>query len=98
MIAANVVRFDPPRPRRLIDRHITVTIFLDQYATRKIEKVVRFRNLPDAISKLTGREKEELPFLKTATFGDEPSPKGCYRTNTNLVLIDGVEVDSSPNR
>ncbi len=70
-----------PAPRRVVDRPITLTVFPDKFARSKREKVIRFRNIPDAMGKRTAATKGELPWLKFALFGDQPSPKGCYRTN-----------------
>ncbi|MEQ8482961.1 MAG: DUF5906 domain-containing protein [Pseudomonadales bacterium] len=37
--------------------------------------------------------KENLPWLKLATFGNRASANGCLRTNSNLVSVYGVEGD-----
>src|SRR6266568_695159 len=83
----------PPAPRRVIDRSITVTVFPDRYGRTKREVVIRFRSLPEAMGKRTAASKDKLPWLKQGVFGDEPSAKGCYRTNANMLAIDGVEGD-----
>ena len=37
--------------------------------------------------------KQDLPWIKLARFGDERSPKGCYRTDKNVLALTGVELD-----
>lgn len=91
MPEANVVPLS--QPARPLDRRLTVTVFRDQAAKTKQDKVIAFRDLAEAIPKLGAPHKESLPWLKLATFGDEASDKGCLRTNTNMRWIDGVEAD-----
>jgi AAA domain/Primase C terminal 2 (PriCT-2) len=83
----------PSAPHRVIDRSITVTVFPDRYARSKREKVIRFRGIPNAMGKRTAASKDKLPWLKLATFGNEASARGCYRTNANMIAIDGIEGD-----
>jgi AAA domain/Primase C terminal 2 (PriCT-2) len=93
MSVPNVVPLNRPAPRRVIERAITATVFPDKLARSKREVAIRFRSLPDAMGKRTAPSKDKLPWLKLATFGDDPSAKGCYRTNANMLAIDGVEGD-----
>lgn len=37
--------------------------------------------------------KQDLPWIKLAKFGDQRSPKGCYRTDKNVLALTGVELD-----
>jgi predicted P-loop ATPase len=76
-----------------IDRRITITRFPNKYAQKKREYVIRFRSLVPVIEKRTAAKKTLLPFMKLATFGDEKSAAGCYRTDANMKTIDGIEVD-----
>lgn len=88
MPVENVVPISPA-----VDRRIRVTVFLDKFAKTKKERVIRFRNLLPLMEKRSAARKSLLPFIKLATFGDEKSDAGCYRTNDNMISIDGIEVD-----
>lgn len=73
---------------------ITVTTFLDRFATSKTEHDLSFDDFCAAID---GAEpsaaKEALPLIKLGRFGDTANDKGCLRTNDNLQTATGVEID-----
>jgi hypothetical protein len=81
-------------PQPALDVHqIAVTFFDDKFAFVKYEDRLTLPDLAEEIRTLTDTSKKKLPWLKLAQFGDTPSPKGCLRTNENLLEITGVEVD-----
>ena len=81
-------------PQPALDVHqIAVTFFDDKFAFVKYEDRLTLPDLAEEIRTLTDTAKTKLPWLKLAQFGNTPSSKGCLRTNANVVLITGVEVD-----
>jgi putative DNA primase/helicase len=76
-----------------LDRPLDVTIFPTGTAFQKIPKRVSLRKLAEVISKREASSKDKLPWLKLGRFGDVKTSKGSYRSNANLLQIDGVEVD-----
>ena len=72
---------------------ITVTFFLDQFAKTLNREDMTLPELRDRIIKKTAATKEELPWLKFATFGDKRSNKGSLRNDKNVVAVHGCEMD-----
>ena len=56
------------------DFHFAVTFFLNYAATRKTEGQWTLAKLARRIETTTAREKDHLPWLKLATFGDTKTP------------------------
>jgi len=70
------------------------TIFQNVQGTKKVQKngtwgdLIRLMNHPPAYL-----SKQNCPLIKLATFGDERSPKGSFRTDKNMLTITGIEGD-----
>jgi hypothetical protein len=75
------------------DTTVTVTEFFDQYAGRKRETVITLADLADRLRKTTQRQKETLPWVKMARFGDAKTDKGSLRHDANILAITGIEAD-----
>jgi hypothetical protein len=71
----------------------SVTIFRDWNAYDKVERVVTIAEFIEMVSSAGAACKDELPWVKLATFGDLKSQYGCLRTNENTRLVYGVEGD-----
>jgi hypothetical protein len=93
MAGGNVVPINRPRPRRVIDRRITITKFPNAKAFRKSEKTVSPRKIAEWIVKRRAASKAKLPFIKLATFGDQRTRKNCLRSNANVLWINGIEAE-----
>jgi archaellum biogenesis ATPase FlaH len=70
-----------------------VTRFNDAGARQAFRHLVPLRGLVPKIAARRAASKERLPWLKLATFGDQPSPKGSLRHNGNVLAVDGIEGD-----
>jgi hypothetical protein len=75
------------------DRRFTITIFPDQYAKTKAERQVTFAELAALIHGTKKARKDQLPWLKLATFGDKRTVHNCLRNNKNVLLCSGIEVE-----
>src|SRR5262245_11172571 len=58
-----------------------VTLFPDQWAKSKDEQWMSLNELADLIGHTTAPSKNELPYLKLASFGDNRTDKNCLRSN-----------------
>lgn len=77
-----------------LDTHqFVVTIFPDNFARTKIQRLMTLLELQYLIRTTTAPSKDALPLLKLAEFGDVASGKGCLRTNANMGDISGIEVE-----
>ena len=77
-----------------LDINLTVTEFSDAKAKRKKERRLSLRELAPAIAKRGAPSKQELPWLKLATFGEVPSVRGgSLRHDANILAVNGVEGD-----
>lgn len=76
-----------------LDRLLTVTQFADAGSKRQRRQTVSLRQLADTIAETRAAAKSSLPWLKLATFGDVPTPKGALRHDANLTGVEGVEGD-----
>jgi hypothetical protein len=75
------------------DVQVPVTFFSDYAARSKTEARVTLSVLAHRIAKTTAPEKEKLPWLKLARFGQVATPQGSLRHNQNVLGISGVEGD-----
>ena len=89
----------PPPPQTVPQsaqpvQRIPVTLFQDRYA-RTCEQ--RELTLLEIIAMLrdppTANQKDHLPLLKLATFGNLPSAKGSLRHDLNVLSVTGCEID-----
>jgi hypothetical protein len=77
-----------------LDRPITWTKFFDQTGRGKEEHTGALREIGALARDTTAAVKDDLPWIKLATFGDQRSPKGdSLRNNANVLSISGVEGD-----
>lgn len=77
----------------LLDREIPHTQFKDAAAKQAFRHLVSLQDLAKKIAKRRAKYKNQLPWLKLATFGDAPTAKGSLRHNANVTAIDGIEGD-----
>jgi hypothetical protein len=73
--------------------NVTVTLFHNYAARTKREECVAPAELIETIKSTTASNKDALPWLKLARFGDNPSKNGCLRYNSNVTEITGLEGD-----
>lgn len=77
-----------------LDRLITVTRFPTMGAKVKYEMETSLRDFAQYLPTIWAVSKERLPWFKLASFGDKrKAGSNCLRSNENMLLIDGVEVD-----
>jgi AAA domain/Primase C terminal 2 (PriCT-2) len=73
------------------DRSHLVTFFPNYAASTKTEERLTLEELAQRVRTITAAEKDRLPWLKLARFGDKES--GSLRTNENVVRVTGAVVD-----
>ena len=76
-----------------LDRPIDVTVFPSDKASSQSRKRISLRDLAAIVNDYIAPSKSALPLIKLATFGEKITPAGCYRSNANMIAIDGVEGD-----
>ena len=72
---------------------ITVTFFPDFGASSKREQTLTLDELAAVIRTTTKPQKDQLPWLKLARFGDVTTEKLSLRHDANMPLITGIEGD-----
>ncbi len=80
-------------PPNVTTDSVTVTFFPTYAASTKREEACTLPALAERIRTTTASEKERLPWLKLARFGEAPSAANCLRHDENVVAITGVEAD-----
>ena len=81
-------------PVSALDRTITITRFPTMGAKVKFEIQASLREFAPYLLTIWGLSKDRLPWFKLASFGDKrKAGSNCLRSNENMLLIDGVEVD-----
>jgi hypothetical protein len=70
-----------------------VTFFPDSTGSSFTTENIYIWDLRDLICNTAAATKEQLPWLKLATFGDQRSDKNSLRHNDNIIAINGVEGD-----
>jgi hypothetical protein len=70
-----------------------VTFFPDRTGSTFTAESIYIWDLRDRICNTAAGTKEQLPWLKLATFGDQRSDKNSLRHNANVIAINGVEGD-----
>jgi hypothetical protein len=70
-----------------------VTFFPDDTGSTFTTESIHIWDLRDRICNTAAATKEQLPWLKLATFGDVRSAKNSLRHNANVIAINGVEGD-----
>jgi Protein of unknown function (DUF3987) len=86
----------PPRenpPASALDQPLRVTFFVNHGAATKSESTTTLRELTATILDTRAPAKDQLPWLKLATFGGQRSAGGSLRNNANVVEIHGIEAD-----
>jgi len=81
------------QPTSPLDRPLTVTFFKNYAAAEKQEMNISMRRLLERVTTTTRNQKDKLPWLKLARFGDQRSDKNSLRNNGNVLGISGVEGD-----
>ena len=76
-----------------LDRPIDITVFPSAKASSQSRKRTSLRDLAAVVNVSTAPRKAGLPLIKLATFGDKKTDAGCYRSDVNMIAIDGVEGD-----
>jgi hypothetical protein len=77
----------------VLHRPIKFTVFFSYAADVKREEEMTPAVLAERIRVTTAREKDRLPWLKLATFGDLKSDKASLRHDANVIAISGIEAD-----
>ncbi len=72
---------------------VTMTIFSDYAATRKLEVSITLEELANKIRERSAEVKHKLPWLKLARFGNKRSNKNSLRHDANVLSVTGVEAD-----
>ena len=80
-------------PGSFLDQPFLTTFFRNYAAQTKTPATVTLRSLAPRVRTVSAATKNGLPWLKLAEFGDEKTPKGSLRHDTNVVQITGVEGD-----
>ena len=77
----------------MIDEPFVITFFTDYAATTNRREAFTLEELAARIADASAPTKEQLPWLKLATFGDVRSRHGSLRHDANMLSITGVEAD-----
>jgi hypothetical protein len=72
---------------------LVVTFFNDYAASTKRQETLTLDELAELIRNTTAPTKQQLPWLKFAVFGEEPSERGSLRYNENVRELTGILVD-----
>jgi hypothetical protein len=72
---------------------IEITIFRDEKGFSLRAEELSLVELRDLILQTTAAAKDDLPFLKLATFGTKHSGGGSLRNNENVIRVSGIELD-----
>jgi hypothetical protein len=81
-----------------LDSPFALTTFKDYAAATKHEEFWTLRALAERIRATTASEKEALPWLKLARFGDVRTDKNSLRHDANVQAISGIEGDYDGER
>lgn len=81
------------QPPAALHRPIKFTVFFSYSADKKREDEMTPAALAEHIRVTTAREKDRLPWLKLATFGNIKTDKASYRHDANVTSITGIEAD-----
>ena len=76
-----------------LDRRLTVTFFTNAFSRSKTEDLFCFASFCRRVRDTGAPQKNLLPWLKLASFGEARSSAGALRNNDNVQTIDGVEAD-----
>lgn len=76
-----------------LDRVLTVTEFPDRFAFSTKPRQATLRQLAAEVHRPLASEKDRLPLLKLATFGDVLSEGKSVRHDENVIQVDGLELD-----
>lgn len=76
-----------------LDRIVTVSQFADVRALTVRARSISLRELAAEFPTFRAAEKDRLPLIKLAVFGNVRTAKGSLRHDANLVSVDGVEGD-----
>lgn len=74
-------------------QQFTVTLFANRFALSASEQTLTARELVELILATRTGEKDKLPLLKLALFGDQRTSEGSLRSDANLKQITGIECD-----
>ena len=78
----------------MTDQLITFTEFPDKSAQTKTEHTATWPQLIERLRRAGPyASKADAPYIKLARFGDKRSANNCLRTNDNVELIYGIEID-----
>lgn len=77
----------------LLDLPLSVTLFSNLWGYEATQETLSLRAIGSRIQSTKAAEKEALPLIKLATFGDTRTDKGSLRNDANVVAITGIEAD-----
>jgi putative DNA primase/helicase len=80
-------------PLSPLDRPLTLTRFNSKVASKKREVQTTLRELESKIKSVVKPDKDSLPWLKLASFGDDRTDKNSLRHDANVLSIEGIECD-----
>jgi putative DNA primase/helicase len=80
-------------PLSPLDRPLTLTRFNSKVASKKREVKTTLRELESKIKSIVKPDKDSLPWLKLASFGDERTDKNSFRHDANVLQVHGIECD-----
>jgi hypothetical protein len=72
---------------------IRTTFFRNKSATTLTAQDISLAQLRELIRGESADTKDDLPWLKLATFGDKRSDQGSLRHDANVISISGIEAD-----
>lgn len=81
-------------PNQPLETHkLVFTVFPDNAARSKTRNAMTLPDLALLMAGTVAVRKDKLPLLKLADFGEEKTPKNCLRSNANMGLLHGIEVE-----
>jgi putative DNA primase/helicase len=80
-------------PLSPLDRSLTLTRFNSKVASKKREVETTLRDLESKIKSIVKPDKDSLPWLKLASFGDDRTDKNSLRHDANVLHVHGIECD-----
>lgn len=80
-------------PSPCLDLSFAITYFDGAAASHKREEQISLATLAGRIRNRSARQKDDLPWLKLARFGEVRTDHNCLRHDLNVLAISGVELD-----
>ena len=81
-----------------LDLRVAVTFFPNRAAATKTEEYLTLSELALRIRVADAPQKDMLPWLKLARFGNQPTDADCLRHDANVQAVNGIEGDYDGGR